>query len=856
MKNFKIFFLAVILGSVALFAGCAEDPTQTPGDQPAVQEDPNCYGVYLPEQAFKAEIELDPADPTEVVVKVMRTKAEDEISVPITVAGPEGIFEGPEAVDFADGQTEVEFTVSFAAAEVGVPYSCTIFINDDPLYVSVYSSNATGLSFTVTRVKWIDCNPNEVITYEGEEYKGYSWYTEAALSEMFNFKDGNGDPVPGNAKYPVKVQVRADSVDPDYPNGSLAGLYRMIDPYGPGTPYYLGPGAYVPNTIFYIDATNPGAVYFDLQPIGTDLGEGYGLAYMWTLAGYYKDKDDEASAAAYYGKIDGGAIVFPKDALFFYMPTYGTSLYQTNANGDFCLEICAAQVVDFTLKLTAGESAEGVIDIEAEFGADVAKVEYAFFETALDEKAIKANSKAMDADEIETEEITATGTISTSFEATGLYTMVANIYDEADELRATESVSFGYVAAGEEVPVVMGIGLDVTNKYANKGYTAEDSVEAYIYGTDIVSGYWGVFPTEDLAEIPAAAYADLVAEEGNEFTEEEIAAINGDGFSKVVGNLMGGTEYTLIVTCFNGYVSKTMTDMAMTEGTPHPLKRPSYTANDIIADINKEDLLAKTYNLWAVDYYDETNTKRQKLGSVSFSENTELDDPANEVDAINIKGLTMGTVAEDTIPCEYYNGVICFYKPGAPFGSFTFNGMNLYLNYLIVDMIGMGAYSAYDYLMLAGCVEEGYLAVVCDPYYADSFNFSGMLQRAYMDEACTQTVGNWAFIYDIMFEDTAVATANVPTAAPTAGQLKALSQEISVEPTNFVELRGRERIHALIDEMMSNNKKIRNAAVKMIDGEMPAGSVVKAKTSFSAGVKKAAAPARFELQNRKAAAHL
>ena len=59
-------------------------------------------------------------------------------------------------------------------------------------------------------------------------------------------------------------------------------------------------------------------------------------------------------------------------------------------------------------------------------------------------------------------------------------------------------------------------------------------------------------------------------------------------------------------------------------------------------------------------------------------------------------------------------------------------------------------------------------------------------------------------IHDIMLEDTAVATANVPTAAPTAGQLKALSKELSVEPTNFVALRGRERIHALIDQMRAN----------------------------------------------------
>ncbi len=816
MKKYLFLFLAA-----TAFAACSEDEATR---EPSPAELENCYNVYFPSQENAADLTLDPKnDPTTLEFTAMRNNDKDAITVPVEiVASEEGIFTVSK-IEFAEGQTETTFTVDFPNAALGTPYECVIRVTD-PQYVSPYFGKPAFVKFSIMRAKWRQVDADKTITYNGKPYQGYEWYTEDIVTTFFNLT--------GSATFPVKVEVREDTIDEDYPNGEhgLAGLYRMIEPYGAGNPFNE-PGDYVDGVNIEIDARDAKKVFIRTQKMGMNWG--YGDFYISSMAYLCLQNPKNGAPDEYYGKIENGAIVFPPKALAVAMADYeGGGLYQANNNGAFRLEICQDQVVDYTLTLEAGEPENGNIDIAATFGADVAKVKYAFFEGSLNGVQANNYSSDIDAGKIESaKELTASGVLTAQFENTGVYTMIANIYNQENALQGYKMISFGYVAAGDEKPVVISCGITITDKYAPQGFTSEDSAEIYIYGENIVSGSYALIEADKLAAIEDMdAY---LTESGKAFTAEQLEAINGEGFSGVIGNLIGGTEYVLVVKAFNGYVSDYATAFATTNGTPHPLKR-TYTRNDLTDVIEKADLF-KSWNLWAVDHYDENgNTKRQNFGQITFSENTEND--AEDSDAINVKGISFGqSETDDTVVWEYYNGIV--YTLGNQLtGTVTYQGTPLYLLPAYLDATGTGTKG--DYAMLAAYVDEGYMALVSNN---PNYNINGMLFQAYTDAEATNRLGNWAYYSDIMFEDPAVAEATPASVAPTKKtSMKSLRNLAAnaATPNNFVELRGHERMRALIDEIRANKGAIRNAAQTIEPVAMPALGVAEAKVSFRSGLPK------------------
>lgn len=812
MKNLKYLFFS-LLATVA-FAACQDDETASP--EVDVE---NCYDVYFPEQDNADDLTLDPAAPTSLEFTVMRNNDKDAITVPVEIlASEEGVFTASEVV-FAEGQTETTFTVNFPEAALGTTYDCTVRVTD-PQYVSLYSDKPAFVSFSVLRAKWVPVDPDRVITYDdgdGEKtYTGYEWFSDDVTTALFDSFD----------TWPVKVEVREDTIDENYPDGpnGLGGLYRMIGPYSD-------------DANIEIDARNPKQVFIRQQLMGVNHNT-YGQFYISSLAYYYMMHPDAGDPDTYYGKIEHGAIVFPKDALLFGMEKYNNGgLYTANNDSAFRLEICAAQVVDYSLVLTAGEPADGEIQIKAKFGTDVAKVKYAFYEGSISVAQLSEYSKALDAD-AEAKELNAEGVVTAQFETTGVYSMLANIYDKENKLQGTETVSFGYIAADDEKPVVLTCGINITDRYAPQGNTSEDSAEIYIYGKDIVSGSYALVESEKLK-----AVKDLdgyLSENGKEFTAAQLEAINGDGFAGVIGNLIGGTEYTLVVKAFNGYVSDYRTATATTNGTPHPLKR-TYTITDLSEIGGGKSELFKTWNLWAVDYFDKNkNTKRQKFGQATFSENTEddVDDGEDSVDAINVKGMSFGeSETDDTVVWEYYDGV--FYSLGNQLiGTATNQGSTLYLMPTYIE-VSSGSGTTGNYAMIGGSVADGYMALVSNN---KNYNLNGMLFIAYSDAEATNKLGNWAFFYDIMFEDPAVADSKTEAAAVAAHKatthaFRQLAIDVTT-PNNFVELRGRERMRALIDEMHTGKCTARNVAERIVSVEMPALEKVDAKVTFKAGLSK------------------
>ncbi len=814
MKKYLFLFLAA-----TAFAACSEDEATR---EPSPAELENCYNVYFPSQENAADLTLDPKnDPTTLEFTAMRNNDKDAITVPVEiVASEEGIFTVSK-IEFAEGQTETTFTVDFPNAALGTPYECVIRVTD-PQYASPYFGKPAFVKFSIMRAKWRQVDADKTIyDEEGTAYEGYEWYTEDLIHPLFGLP---------TLSYPVKVFVREDTLeDPEnYPNGSLAGLYRIEKCYGETWPV----GADGEAKDIYIDARDPKKVFIETQSTGIRLNSGDDYYLISSIAYLYMN-DPAENPDQYYGKIENGAIVFPENSLLIAIPdgpNKGT--FQLNPNGAFRLEICQDQVVDYTLTLEAGEPENGNIDIAATFGADVAKVKYAFFEGSLNGVQANNYSSDIDAGKIESaKELTASGVLTAQFENTGVYTMIANIYNQENALQGYKMISFGYVAAGDEKPVVISCGITITDKYAPQGFTSEDSAEIYIYGENIVSGSYALIEADKLAAIEDMdAY---LTESGKAFTAEQLEAINGEGFSGVIGNLIGGTEYVLVVKAFNGYVSDYATAFATTNGTPHPLKR-TYTRNDLTDVIEKADLF-KSWNLWAVDHYDENgNTKRQNFGQITFSENTEND--AEDSDAINVKGISFGqSETDDTVVWEYYNGIV--YTLGNQLtGTVTYQGTPLYLLPAYLDATGTGTKG--DYAMLAAYVDEGYMALVSNN---PNYNINGMLFQAYTDAEATNRLGNWAYYSDIMFEDPAVAEATPASVAPTKKtSMKSLRNLAAnaATPNNFVELRGHERMRALIDEIRANKGAIRNAAQTIEPVAMPALGVAEAKVSFRSGLPK------------------
>lgn len=761
MKTFKYLLLAFL--SAFVFAGCEEDVTYDRGGD----EDPNSYGVFFPTQAKATDLELDPADPMEVELTIARTNDTEAITVPVVVtSNVEGIFT-VEPITFEAGQPQRTFKVTFPNAEIGTTYKCNIRVAD-PTYAQIYGEKATGIDFSITRVKW------NLVTGKNGETKG-KWRDDI-ISSIY------GVPV----KYAENDQIEI------YERDDTKGYYRILDVYSPEYMSKFYPdfsaadleenctrGLYT-----YIDATDPTKVWLPEQSTGVTLNSGDGVI------GYASMVKENGFNGTGYGTLVDGVITFPSQAIL--LSLGGEGWYYGNRTAMQRILFPGAQERDYSLVLDKSEPKDGKVELHVAIGADVSKVTYEIFEGALSPTLANAKSNDMNAGLIATKELTKSATLSVELEETGLYTIVANVYDVDGVFNKFSYLPFGFIKAGDEMPVLLDMGLIVSDKYASQGYTAEDAVEFWANGQDIESGYYGLVETSSLAGMTQDEVAEILVESGEKLTAEDIAQINAanGSFGMVFGGLMGGTDYAMLVLANNGYVSELFVAQATTEGEPQPLQR-KYTIDDLY--LVDKDVLFKTWNVWAVDLFDENqSTKRQKMGQFTFSENTE--DDTDEVDAINLKGLSLGTTADDTVIWEFYNGIL--YTLGAqPMGEFMNGGNKFYLSYGIVDpATGKGTGS--DYAMVGGITDEGYIAFVTNN---KDVNLSGIWLRVFSDPEYANYIGDLAIYYDLLLEDPAMAE-SASVGKVSTGRLNDMAVKAFSEPQNYVELRGRERMRALIDE--------------------------------------------------------
>ena len=150
-------------------------------------------------------------------------------------------------------------------------------------------------------------------------------------------------------------------------------------------------------------------------------------------------------------------------------------------------------------------------------------------------------------------------------DSTSVYTLVAVTYgkDEEGEYTAQNngSVSFGYVKAGENKPVVLTAGLINSDKYLPEGHPAEETLEYYVFGKDIKSYIYNLEETADFLADSAAIVRAMIEDytstiRGEEEEPDEEAAerrdsilnlINTTGDGGLFTNLKPGVSYTFIV---------------------------------------------------------------------------------------------------------------------------------------------------------------------------------------------------------------------------------------------------------------------------------------------------------------------
>jgi hypothetical protein len=327
-KLFKYTYLALVGMVATLVASCSDSYKY---DGRGTWDATDSYAnIYF--EITDSTLELDPADPTTVKIKVSRRNTQGALTVPFSILeNTDDVFTVGEAV-FADGAAEAEFTASCPKAEVGKPYTLKIQTTD-PALVSKYSAGAI-YSITVTRVKWNDVGFYYADAAKTEKVEGYAMYTD----DLITFYTGAAPLV-----YPVKLQERDDQ----------KGIFRMVNAYGEDYPYN-DPGDWDASKDYYIiiNATDPEKVYISPSAVDMGLAWSYGEFYTLNLAGNYvelaeastdaaKQKEYLDKAEPYYGKYENGKITFPANSFYMAMAGLkdGAWNWYGNASGAFSLVI-------------------------------------------------------------------------------------------------------------------------------------------------------------------------------------------------------------------------------------------------------------------------------------------------------------------------------------------------------------------------------------------------------------------------------------------------------------------------------------------------------------------------------------
>ena len=671
MKAINFFKYILVAALTLSFVACEEEPWG-PGEQDLL----DCHGLFFPqEQAL--DYEATPGEAEFITLVAERTLDEAEAYVPYELISEDGFFfMEDEFIYFDEDQKRSIFKVYFSDEyETGKKYTCTIKVTD-PQYVANYGLSSNELTFSVTIVDWESMGEG---LWRDDFFSSYVAAIGAEIKAPYHEK---------------KVSF--------YQRKDLPGYYRVDNVFSPDFISYMVDGNtdnveaykdFCPAPSLYINATNPDKVYIDFQFAFVCPSGQYGEVYICSDV----EEVFDSGYSNLYGTLKDGSITFPKNSLVAYLPSAGAAY--ANVSGKQRIVLPGYEPYDFSVAVEVSPSTGGVLPVEFTLGPNVANVQYKFFEGHLSD--VDMVSKL---DEVKkgagTQVVSASGVYELTLPKTGLYTIIACSFDAKGEFKEYAVQKFGYDSATDPKDVDIHLGLIVSNKYAGAGLTDENSMEFYVYGTEITNA--------KVAMYKKANYDDFRESIEKEFQyyipaleREQLAQLNGIGYTGVINNLDPGTEYVLVVEAGNGYHSGVFTTTAFTAGE-FDLMDAEYGIYDIPERLQgvKEDYF-KDWELWSLNPYTDFEWGRTKRSTVTFAEDEDIyfdengkvteDESKADVtyDYVSLSGMYPNAAEkygfEDKIQLEFYEGFV--YTIMTQIGPGEYKGTPVYptTGYLFFD---------------------------------------------------------------------------------------------------------------------------------------------------------------------------
>ena len=661
MKMKAIKFLKYILVAVLplAFTACIEEE-YTPGDPDRW----DCQGLFFP-QDQKTDFVISPSDSHVLTFTVQREETDYEAFVPyVFTASEEGVFSiEEETLYFDESQNKSTFKVVVSSeAELGKKFTASIKVTD-PEYVSQYGLSSNELTFSVTVVEW------KQIKGSNGELKGM-WRDDLFTSWAYMLGASLAQPY---AEKEVEIYERSD----------MKNYFRVANVYTPEYVSYIYAGddsaaasleSYCPGGDLYINATNPDKVYIEAQFGMYDPFMNYGQ--MWFCSDVQENFD--AGYSNVYGTYKNGVIEFKtKNSILLYLPSAGVAM--GNASGKTRLVLPGHKGYDYSIALNTlefkSEGGQNVLPLQFTVGTDVKKVKYQIFEGNLSN--VELVSKLEEVKNGNSKEITASTVLDFTAPKTNFYTLVACTYDANGAYQEYDYVSFGYDTVEDPREVDIHMGLIVSDKHGATGRNSKNSMEFYIYGSDIKDAKVAVYKSVNYEDFHSSIDS-LVQYYMPGLDAYQLDSLNKVGYTGLIDGLAAGVEYTMIAYVDNGYHNGIFTAKASTEGEYSPLDEQFqfYDMPKSLQATKQEDYF-KEWTLWSVDPFTTTNWVRTNRGTVSMAEGKDLlfdskgnpvtdskkADPSRTMEVISLSGMfptiknTYG-MESDAIDFHYYEGYI------------------------------------------------------------------------------------------------------------------------------------------------------------------------------------------------------